>query len=111
MHDDPFETRERGLRRVRTLTASVAAASLLGTGVMVYELARPVTANAQPTVQNGDDQQVAPDGPLQGPSDDRGFGDDGHGDGGQTQQGGVQPPAQPPAPAPQFHPHASSGGS
>lgn len=119
VHDDPFETRDRGLRRVRAVTASVAAASLLGTGVIVYEFAHPATANAQQTVQGGSGQQggqqVVPDGPVQGPSDDNGFGDDGGGggqlNGGQSGQGGFQPPAQLPAPAPQIQPHASSGGS
>ncbi len=111
MHDDPFETRDRGLRRVRTLTVSLAVASLAGTGLIVYQFARPATADAQQTVQNGggDGQQ----GPAEGPSDDDPFGHSNGqvGGGQQSNQGGIQPPAQAPAPAPQFHPHASSGGS
>ncbi len=110
MHDDPFETRDRGLRRVRTLTVSLAAASLAGTGLIVYQFARPATADAQQTVQNGDDGQQ---GPVEGPSGDDQSGDPNGqvGGGKQSNQGGIQPPAQAPAPAPQFHPHASSGGS
>ncbi len=113
MHDDPFETRDRGLRRVRTLTVSLAAASLAGTGLIVFELARPATADAQQTVQNGDTgQQGTQQGPVEGPSDDDPFGNQNGSTGGQqSNQGGFQPPAQAPAPAPQFHPHASSGGS
>lgn len=104
MHDDPFETRDRGLRRVHAVTASVAAAALLGTGVIVYELAAPAQANAEQTVQpgqTGDDQQVLPQ-----------RGDDGDEDGGGGFQAPIQPPVQQPVPVPRGgRGHASSGGS
>lgn len=107
MHDDPFDTRDRGLRRVRAVTASVAAAAFVGTGVIVYELAAPSTADAQQTVQPGDgSQQVVPQQGEDGEQSENGqlSGDDGG--------GSIQPPAQLPAPAPfGGRNHASSGGS
>ena len=104
MQDDPFDTRDRGLRRVHTVTASVAAAALVGTGVIVYEFAAPSTASAEQTVpQSGDDQQVAPEQGDDGPVAPQ-FGT-GNG------SGGIQPPSQLPVPAPRGRSHASSGGS
>lgn len=89
MQEDPFEIRERGISRVRTVTASVAAAALLGTGAIVYDLAGPASASTQ--TGTGGQQQPGSD------------------DGGQV--GGVQPPVQLPAPGGRVGQHASSGGS
>ena len=95
MREDPFRTRDRGIRRVHTVTASVAAAAIAGSGVLAYELATPSPATAQQTVpqtgstDDGSGQQVVPD---QGST-------------------GIQPPAQLPAPAPGGRFHGSSGGS
>lgn len=95
MREDPFETRDRGIRRVHTVTTSVAAAAVAATGVLAYELAAPSQASAQQTVpqtgstDDGSGQQVSPDD-------------------GST---GIQPPAQLPAPAPSGRFHGSSGGS
>jgi hypothetical protein len=94
VRDDPFETRDRGLRRVHTVTASVAAAAIAATGVLAYELAAPAGASAgtvpqTSTTDDGSSQQVAPDD-------------------GST---GIQPPAQLPAPVGGGRHHGSSGGS
>jgi hypothetical protein len=102
VHDDPFETRERGIRRVHAVTASVAAAALVGTGAIVYELAAPASASTDQNTQTGTGDQQQPG------SDDGRFDQQAPGDSGGT----VQPPAQAPAPGGGFggH-HASSGGS
>lgn len=94
MRNDPFETRDRGIRRVHTVTASVAAAALLGTGVIVYEMAAPASAATQ---TNPNDQTGTGDQQQPGSGDDDG--------------GTVQPPVQVPAPGGRFGHHASSGGS
>jgi hypothetical protein len=62
MADDPFPARRRGVRRVRVLTASVAAAAAVGTGAVVAVMSSARTAQA-------DD---APAG-VQTSSDDGGF--------------------------------------
>jgi hypothetical protein len=91
VREDPFQTRDRGIRRVHTVTTSVAAAAVAATGVLAYELAAPSQASAQQTGSTdvGSGQQVSPD------------------DG----SSGIQPPAQLPAPAPSGRFHGSSGGS
>ena len=66
MHDDPFETRRQGLRRVRLLTAALAVAAAAGTGVAAVAVA-PAAAQTAPTSQTS---QVAP---VQQGSDDDGF--------------------------------------
>lgn len=104
MRDDRFETRDRGIRRVHTVTASVAAAALLGTGVIVYEMAAPASA-ARQTNQN--DQTGTGDQQQPGSGDDGQFDQQAPGDDGGT----VQPPVQVPAPGGRFGHHASSGGS
>jgi hypothetical protein len=52
---DPFELRRRGVRRVRLVTASVAALAAAGTGAVVLAVSSGGTAQADSgtTVQNG----------------------------------------------------------
>lgn len=102
MRDDPFETRDRGISRVRAVTTSVAAAALVGTGVIVYEMGAPASAATQtPQTGTGDQQQPGSgdDGQFnqQTPSDNGG--------------GTIQPPVQVPAPGGGSGHHSSSGGS
>lgn len=103
MPADPFETRERGISRVRTVTASVAAAALLGTGAIVYELAAPASAATQTNDRTGTGDQQQPGSGDDGQFDEQAPGDDGGGT--------VQPPVQVPAPSGGSGHHASSGGS
>lgn len=99
MREDPFETRDRGIRRVHTVTASVAAVAIAGTGVLAYELAAPSPASAQPSV------------PQTGSTGDGSTGDGSGQVSPDDGSSGFQPPAQLPAPAPGGRFHGSSGGS
>ena len=82
MPDDPFQTRRRGIRRVRVVTASLAAASVAGTGAIALAVATPAVAD-----ETGTPATVQSDG-----------------------SGGVTQPATPPTHG-SGRGHASSGGS
>ena len=50
---DPLETRRRGTRRVRAVTASLAGAAVVGTGALVVVVAdqHPAAASSSTTTQ------------------------------------------------------------
>ena len=49
MSDDPYDGRRTGVRRLRTATATVGAAALLGTGALTWSLAAGSTTAAADT--------------------------------------------------------------
>lgn len=90
---DPFEARERGVRRVRQVTAAVAVAAVAGTGLLTWTLADRAAAAQSPAAVTG------------------GVGDDGE-TGGFSFDDHVSPPAQLPGFGSNSGPvQASSGGS
>jgi uncharacterized membrane protein len=103
VRENPYETRDRGSRRTRLVTAAVAAGALVGTGAVALAVASGTaqaagTTASVPSVQQG-----------QTSVGDDNFGSDNFGD---DDGGGFQLPAQPPATG--FgggSGHASSGGS
>jgi hypothetical protein len=97
--ENPDETRDRGSRRTRLVTASVAAGALVGTGAVALAIAAGTvpasgTTPSTPSVRQGDDNVGVSS-----------FDDDDFDD------GGFQPPAQPPSTGSGTGGHASSGGS
>jgi len=98
VRDDPFTDRRNGLRRVHMVTASVAAATVVGTGATALALASADRASAQQAsipVQQDTDGGSQDDGVVApSPSGD-----------------GVQLPASPPGRTSGGFGHASSGGS
>ena len=106
MSQDPFEQRRRGNRRVRVVTAWLAAAAAAGTGIVVAAVSSTGTAQATGTSTVQDQGTSGGQGSSGGTSDGGGaFSDD---DG-----NGFQAPAQPPGRSTggAGGSHASSGGS
>lgn len=101
MEENPFDARRRGTRRVRAVTASVAGAAVIGTGVAAVAVATGHPAQAATPSQSSTDP-TAPGRTATGEDD-----------------GGFQQPAQPPGDASgdsggfgsSGGNHASSGGS
>ena len=65
---DPLETRRRGTRRVRAVTASLAGAAVVGTGALVVVVAdqHPAAASTSTTTQVPADAD-RPTDPFDGP--------------------------------------------
>jgi hypothetical protein len=83
--DDPFELRRRGTRRVRVVTASLAAVAAAGTGAVVLAVSSAGTAQAgsgtgvqDPTGTDGQDGGFSTPGqaPAQAPGGVSGGGRD-----------------------------------
>ena len=61
MSDDPYDVRRTGTRRLRTVTAAVGAAALLGTGALTWALAEGSTTAAAATTTDSSGEAATSD--------------------------------------------------